>query len=92
MGQSISPAEVTEVVKKLLGRTRVGEVDSEYLSPLDGVGLSWMMNLRLCGIQGQGFWTSRQGGVLLFKSGDPRVRRNHSELTQLLRETLLQDT
>ena len=47
---SITQAEVTEVVKKLLGGKAPGvdEIRPEYLKSLDVVGLSWLT--RLCSI------------------------------------------
>uniref|UniRef100_A0A8C6V7K3 THAP domain-containing protein 1 n=1 Tax=Neogobius melanostomus TaxID=47308 RepID=A0A8C6V7K3_9GOBI len=49
-GSSITQAEVTEVVRKLLGGKAPGvdEIRPEYLKSLDVVGLSWLT--RLCNI------------------------------------------
>ncbi|KAI3371827.1 hypothetical protein L3Q82_006681 [Scortum barcoo] len=79
-------AEVTEVVRKLLGGKAPGvdEIRPEYLKSLDVVGLSWLT--RLCNIA----WRlgtvplEWQTGVVvpLFKKGDRRVcsnyRRDHT--------------
>ena len=72
---SITRAEVTEVVKKLLGGKAPGvdEIHPEYLKSLDVVGLSWLT--RPCSIA----WRSGtvplgwQTGVVvpLFKKGGP---------------------
>ncbi|KAI3364104.1 hypothetical protein L3Q82_010930 [Scortum barcoo] len=74
---SITQAEVTEVVRKLLGGKAPGvdEIRPEYLKSLDVVGLSWLT--RLCNIA----WRlgtvplEWQTGVVvpLFKKGDRRV-------------------
>ncbi len=50
VASSITRAEVTEVVKKLLGGKAPGvdEIRPEYLKSLDVVGLSWLT--RLCSI------------------------------------------
>lgn len=87
VGSSISGAEVTEVVKKLLGGRALGvdEVRPEFLKALDVVGLSWLT--RLCNIA----WTSGtvpldwQTGVVvpLFKKGDRRVCSNYRGITLL---------
>ncbi|KAI3361615.1 hypothetical protein L3Q82_001932 [Scortum barcoo] len=77
---SITQAEVTEVVRKLLGGKAPGvdEIRPEYLKSLDVVGLSWLT--RLCNIA----WRlgtvplEWQTGVVvpLFKKGDRRVCSN----------------
>ncbi|KAI3359498.1 hypothetical protein L3Q82_013894 [Scortum barcoo] len=74
---SITRAEVTEVVRKLLGGKAPGvdEIRPEYLKSLDVVGLSWLT--RLCNIA----WRlgtvplEWQTGLVvpLFKKGDRRV-------------------
>ncbi|KAI3362936.1 hypothetical protein L3Q82_011616, partial [Scortum barcoo] len=74
-------AEVTEVVRKLLGGKAPGvdEIRPEYLKSLDVVGLSWLT--RLCNIA----WRlgtvplEWQTGVVvpLFKKGDRRVCSNY---------------
>ncbi|KAI3365026.1 hypothetical protein L3Q82_010076 [Scortum barcoo] len=74
---SITRAEVTEVVRKLLGGKAPGvdEIRPEYLKSLDVVGLSWLT--RLCNIAWRlGTvpleWQTRGGpscGVPLFKKG-----------------------
>ncbi len=84
---SITRAEVTEVVKKLLGGKAPGvdEIRPEYLKSLDVVGLSWLT--RLCNIA----WRSGtvplgwQIGVVvpLFKKGDRRVCSNYRGITLL---------
>ncbi|CAM4611183.1 unnamed protein product [Leuciscus chuanchicus] len=84
---SITQAEVTEVVKKLLGSKALGvdEIRPEYLKSLDVVGLSWLT--RLCSIT----WRSGtvplgwQTGVVvpLFKKGDRRVCSNYRGITLL---------
>lgn len=84
---SITLAEVTEVVKKLLGGKAPGvdEIRPEYLKSLDVVGLSWLT--RLCSIA----WRSGtvplgwQTGVVvpLFKKGDRRVCSNYRGITLL---------
>ncbi|KAI3371391.1 hypothetical protein L3Q82_023988 [Scortum barcoo] len=79
---SITQAEVTEVVHKLLAVARrlgVDEIRPEYLKSLDVVGLSWLT--RLCNIA----WRLGtvplvwQTGVVvpLFKKGDRRVCSNY---------------
>ncbi|KAI3362868.1 hypothetical protein L3Q82_001906 [Scortum barcoo] len=79
---SITQAEVTEVVRKLLGGGKapgVDEIRPEYLKSLDVVGLSWLT--RLCNIA----WRlgtvplEWQTGVVvpLFKKGDRRVCSNY---------------
>ncbi len=78
---SITHAEVTKVVGKLLGGKAPGvdEIRPEYLKSLDVVGLSWLT--RLCNIA----WRSGtvpldwQTGVVvpLFKKGDRRVCSNY---------------
>ncbi|KAI3373348.1 hypothetical protein L3Q82_006650 [Scortum barcoo] len=80
---SITQAEVTEVVRKLLGGKAPGvdEIRPEYLKSLDVVGLSWLT--RLCNIA----WRlgtvplEWQTGVVvpLFKKGDRRVCSNYTE-------------
>ena len=87
VGSCISGAEVTEVVKKLLGGRAPGvdEVRPEFLKALDVVGLSRLT--RLCNIA----WTSGtvpldwQTGVVvpLFKKGDRRVCSNYRGITLL---------
>ena len=84
---SITQAEVTEVVKKLLGGKAPGvdEICPEYLKSLDVVGLPWLT--RLCSIA----WRSGtvplewQTGVVvpLFKKGDRRVCSNYRGITLL---------
>ncbi len=83
---SITQAEVTEVVCKLLGRASgVDEIRPEYLKSLDVVGLSWLT--RLCNIA----WRSgtvpldwAKGVVVpLFKKGDRRVCSNYRGITLL---------
>ncbi|KAI3354141.1 hypothetical protein L3Q82_018690 [Scortum barcoo] len=95
---SITQAEVTEVVRKLLGGKVPGvdEIRPEYLKSLDVVGLSWLT--RLCNIA----WRlgtvplEWQTGVVvpLFKKGDRRVcsnlQRDHT--SQPPREGLRQGT
>ncbi|KAI3352082.1 hypothetical protein L3Q82_020905 [Scortum barcoo] len=96
---SITQAEVTEVVRKLLGGKAPGvdEIRPEYLKSLDVVGLSWLT--RLCNIA----WRlgtvplEWQTGVVvpLFKKGDRRVcsttiQRDHT--SQPPREGLRQGT
>ncbi|KAI3356997.1 hypothetical protein L3Q82_003633 [Scortum barcoo] len=78
---SITQAEVTEVVRKLLSGKAPGvdEIRPEYLKSLDVVGLSWLT--RLCNIA----WRLGtvplvwQTGVVvpLFKKGDRRVCSNY---------------
>ncbi len=98
VASSITRAEVTEVVKKLLGGKAPGvdEIRPEYLKSLDVVGLSWLT--RLCSIA----WRSGtvplgwQTGVVvpLFKKGDRRVCSNYRGITllSLPRENLCQGT
>ncbi|KAI3372494.1 hypothetical protein L3Q82_022695 [Scortum barcoo] len=84
---SITQAEVTEVVRKLLGGKAPGvdEIRPEYLKSLDVVGLSWLT--RLCNIA----WRlgtvplEWQTGVVvpLFKKGDRRVCSNYRGITLL---------
>ncbi|KAI3364291.1 hypothetical protein L3Q82_011098, partial [Scortum barcoo] len=84
---SITQAEVTEVVRKLLGGKAPGvdEIRPEYLKSLDVVGLSWLT--RLCNIA----WRlgtvplEWQTGVVvpLFKRGDRRVFQLHRGITLL---------
>uniref|UniRef100_A0A3Q3T275 Reverse transcriptase domain-containing protein n=1 Tax=Mastacembelus armatus TaxID=205130 RepID=A0A3Q3T275_9TELE len=84
---SITQAEVTEVVRQLLGGKAPGvdEIRPEYLKSLDVVGLSWLT--RLCNIA----WRSGtvpldwQTGVVvpLFKKGDRRVCSNYRGITLL---------
>ncbi|KAI3366680.1 hypothetical protein L3Q82_009217 [Scortum barcoo] len=84
---SITQAEVTEVVHKLLGGKAPGvdEIRPEYLKSLDVVGLSWLT--RLCNIA----WRlgtvplEWQTGVVvpLFKKGDRRVCSNYRGITLL---------
>ncbi|KAI3362127.1 hypothetical protein L3Q82_012456 [Scortum barcoo] len=84
---SITQAEVTEVVRKLLGGKAPGvdEIRPEYLKSLDVVGLSWLT--RLCNIA----WRLGtvplvwQTGVVvpLFKKGDRRVCSNYRGITLL---------
>ncbi|KAI3356040.1 hypothetical protein L3Q82_017311 [Scortum barcoo] len=95
---SITQAEVTEVVRKLLGGKAPGvdEIRPEYLNSLDVVGLSWLT--RLCNIA----WRlgtvplEWQTGVVvpLFKKGDRRVCSNYRGITllSLPREGLRQGT
>ncbi|KAI3354306.1 hypothetical protein L3Q82_018492 [Scortum barcoo] len=66
---SITQAEVTEVVRKLLGGKAPGvdEIRPEYLKSLDVVGLSWLT--RLCNIAwrlGQYLWSGKLGWWSLF--------------------------
>ncbi|KAI3367439.1 hypothetical protein L3Q82_026292, partial [Scortum barcoo] len=84
---SITQAEVTEVVRKLLSGKAPGvdEIRPEYLKSLDVVGLSWLT--RLCNIA----WRLGtvplvwQTGVVvpLFKKGDRRVCSNYRGITLL---------
>uniref|UniRef100_A0A673BTI1 Reverse transcriptase domain-containing protein n=1 Tax=Sphaeramia orbicularis TaxID=375764 RepID=A0A673BTI1_9TELE len=84
---SITQAEVTEVVGKLLGGRAPGveEIRPEYLKSLDVQGLSWLT--RLCNIA----WRSGtvpldwQTGVVvpLFKKGDRRMCSNYGGITLL---------
>ncbi|KAI3354213.1 hypothetical protein L3Q82_018753 [Scortum barcoo] len=84
---SITQAEVTEVVRKLLEWQGAGvdEIRPEYLKSLDVVGLSWLT--RLCNIA----WRLGtvplvwQTGVVvpLFKKGDRRVCSNYRGITLL---------
>uniref|UniRef100_A0A673CDI6 Reverse transcriptase domain-containing protein n=1 Tax=Sphaeramia orbicularis TaxID=375764 RepID=A0A673CDI6_9TELE len=84
---SITQAEVTEVVGKLLGGRAPGvdEIRPEYLKSLDVQGLSWLT--RLCNIA----WRSGtvpldwQTGVVvpLFKKGDRRMCSNYRGITLL---------
>ncbi|KAI3375230.1 hypothetical protein L3Q82_021733, partial [Scortum barcoo] len=85
---SITQAEVTEVVRKLLCSGKapgVDEIRPEYLKSLDVVGLSWLT--RLCNIA----WRLGtvplvwQTGVVvpLFKKGDRRVCSNYRGITLL---------
>ncbi|KAI3368228.1 hypothetical protein L3Q82_007815 [Scortum barcoo] len=84
---SITRAEVTEVVRKLLGGKAPGvdEIRPEYLKSLDVVGLSWLT--RLCNIA----WRlgtvplEWQTGVVvpLLKKGDRRVCSNYRGITLL---------
>ncbi|KAI3360387.1 hypothetical protein L3Q82_002295 [Scortum barcoo] len=84
---SITQAEVTEVVRKLLGGKAPGvdEIRPDYLKSLDVVGLSWLT--RLCNIA----WRlgtvplEWQTGVVvpLFKNGDRRVCSNYRGITLL---------
>ena len=86
-GSPITQAEVTEVVRKLLGGKAPGvdEIRPEYLKSLDVVGLSWLT--RLCNIA----WRSGtvpldwQTGVVvpLYKKGDRRVCSNYRGITLL---------
>ncbi len=84
---SITRAEVTEVVKKLLGGKAPGvdEIRPEYLKSLDVVGLSWLT--RLCNIAWQSGTVPLgwQIGVVvpLFKKGDRRVWSNYRGITLL---------
>ncbi len=64
VASSITRAEVTKVVKKLLGGKAPGvdEIHPEYLKSLDVVRLSWLT--RLCNIawrSGQYLWDGRSG-------------------------------
>ncbi len=87
VASSITRAEVTEVVKKLLGGKAPGvdKIRPEYLKSLDVVGLSWLTGL--CNIA----WRSGtvplgwQIGVVvpLFKKGDRRVCSNYRGITLL---------
>ncbi|KAI3352392.1 hypothetical protein L3Q82_005184 [Scortum barcoo] len=85
---SITQAEVTEVVRKLLGGKAPGvdEIRPEYLKSLDVVGLSWLT--RLCNIAwrlGTVVPLEWQTGVVvpLFKKGDRRVCSNYRGITLL---------
>ena len=83
----ITRAEVTEVVKKLLGGKAPGvdEIRPEYLKSLDVVGLSWLT--RLCSIAWQSGTVPLewQTGVVvpLHKKGDRRVCSNYRGITLL---------
>jgi hypothetical protein len=83
----ITQAEVTEVVRKLLGGKAPGvdEIRPEYLKSLDVVGLSWLT--RLCNIAWQlgTVPLEWQTGVVvpLFKKGDRRVCSNYRGITLL---------
>ncbi|KAI3366000.1 hypothetical protein L3Q82_009827 [Scortum barcoo] len=82
---SITQAEVTEVVRKLLGGKAPGvdEIRPEYLKSLDVVGLSWLT--RLCNIA----W--RLGTVPLeWQTGPPRegLRQGTGEENSADRSTL----
>ncbi len=87
VASSITRAEVTEVVKKLLGGKAPGvdEIRPEYLKSLDVVGLSWLT--RLCNIAWRSGTVSLgwQIGVVvpLFKKGDRRVCSNYRGITLL---------
>ncbi|XDV32946.1 hypothetical protein PO909_003592 [Leuciscus waleckii] len=84
---SITQAEVTKAVKKLLGGKAPGvdEIRPEYLKSMEVVGLSWLT--RLCSIA----WRSGtvpldwQTGVVvpLYKKGDWRVCSNYRGITLL---------
>uniref|UniRef100_A0A671XIN0 Reverse transcriptase domain-containing protein n=1 Tax=Sparus aurata TaxID=8175 RepID=A0A671XIN0_SPAAU len=84
---SITQAEVTEVVRKLLGGKAPGvdEIRPEYLKSLDVVGLSWLT--RLCSVAWQSGTVPLdwQTGVVvpLFKKGDRRVCSNYRGITLL---------
>ncbi len=84
---SITQAEVTEVVRKLLGGKAPGvdEICPEYLKSLDVVGLSWLT--RLCNIAWQlgTVPLDWQTGVVvpLFKKGDRRMCSNYRGITLL---------
>ncbi|KAI3352448.1 hypothetical protein L3Q82_005402 [Scortum barcoo] len=85
---SITRAEVTEVVRKLLGGKAPGvdEIRPEYLKSLDVVGLSWLT--RLCNIAWRlGTvpleWQTGVVVVPLFKKGDRRVCSNYRGITLL---------
>ncbi|KAI3351376.1 hypothetical protein L3Q82_005909 [Scortum barcoo] len=85
---SITQAEVTEVVRKLLGGKAPGvdEIRPEYLKSLDVVGLSWLT--RLCNIAWRlGTvpleWQTGVVVVPLFKKGDRRVCSNYRGITLL---------
>lgn len=84
---SITQAEVTEVVKKLLsGKAQgMGEIRPEYLKSLDVVGLFWLT--RLCSIAWQSGTVPLewQTGVVvpLFKKGVRRVCSNYRGITLL---------
>uniref|UniRef100_A0A3B3HV32 Reverse transcriptase domain-containing protein n=1 Tax=Oryzias latipes TaxID=8090 RepID=A0A3B3HV32_ORYLA len=84
---SITRADVTEVVKELLGGRAPGvdEVRPEYLKSLDAVGVSWLT--RLCSIAWQSGTVPLdwQTGVVvpLFKKGDRRVCSNYRGITLL---------
>uniref|UniRef100_A0A671UNG7 Reverse transcriptase domain-containing protein n=2 Tax=Sparus aurata TaxID=8175 RepID=A0A671UNG7_SPAAU len=84
---SITQAEVTEVVRKLLSGKAPGvdEIRPEYLKSLDVVGLSWLT--RLCSIAWQSGTVPLdwQTGVVvpLFKKGDRRVCSNYRGITLL---------
>uniref|UniRef100_A0A672ZD16 Reverse transcriptase domain-containing protein n=1 Tax=Sphaeramia orbicularis TaxID=375764 RepID=A0A672ZD16_9TELE len=84
---SITQAEVTEVVGKLLGGRAPGvdETRPEYLKSLDVQGLSWLT--RLCNIAWQSGTVPLdwQTGVVvpLFKKGDRRMCSNYRGITLL---------
>uniref|UniRef100_A0A8C6S4J5 Reverse transcriptase domain-containing protein n=1 Tax=Neogobius melanostomus TaxID=47308 RepID=A0A8C6S4J5_9GOBI len=83
-GSSITQAEVTEVVRKLLGGKAPGadEIRLEYLKSLDVVGLSWLT--RLCNIEWRSGTVPWIGVVVpLFKKGDRRVCSNYRGITLL---------
>uniref|UniRef100_A0A3Q3JAD5 Reverse transcriptase domain-containing protein n=1 Tax=Monopterus albus TaxID=43700 RepID=A0A3Q3JAD5_MONAL len=84
---SITQAEVTEVVKKLLGGKAPGvdEIRPEYLKSLDVVGLSWLTHLCNVAWQSGTVPLDWQTGVVvpLFKKGDRRVCSNYRGITLL---------
>ncbi|CAM4608815.1 unnamed protein product [Leuciscus chuanchicus] len=84
---SIIQAEVTEVVKKLLGGKAPGvdEIHPEYLKSLDVVGLSWLTPLCSIAWQSGTVPLGWQTGVVvpLFKKGDRRVCSNYRGITLL---------
>uniref|UniRef100_A0A671WJG1 Reverse transcriptase domain-containing protein n=1 Tax=Sparus aurata TaxID=8175 RepID=A0A671WJG1_SPAAU len=84
---SITQAEVTEVVRKLLSGKAPGvdEIRPEYLKSLDVVGLSWLTRLYSIAWQSGTVPLDWQTGVVvpLFKKGDRRVCSNYRGITLL---------
>uniref|UniRef100_A0A671VTV6 Reverse transcriptase domain-containing protein n=1 Tax=Sparus aurata TaxID=8175 RepID=A0A671VTV6_SPAAU len=84
---SITQAEVTEVVRKLLSgkAPRVDEIRPEYLKSLDVVGLSWLTRLYSIAWQSGTVPLDWQTGVVvpIFKKGDRRVCSNYRGITLL---------
>uniref|UniRef100_A0A671UP04 Reverse transcriptase domain-containing protein n=1 Tax=Sparus aurata TaxID=8175 RepID=A0A671UP04_SPAAU len=85
--RSITQAEVTEVVRKLLSGKAPGvdEIRPEYLKSLDVVGLSWLTRLYSIAWQSGTVPLDWQTGVVvpLFKKGDRRVCSNYRGITLL---------